>query len=268
MVDIAAPHADIALGPSYKEVVQSRLERQGGRGSLTRLLIVGQLGGTALEDSASAVRLHEQAFRRILSEERASPITGVLIIHQRSFVHLIEAGGDTATSFLREVQAEEGRTGAILHSVKVLAACEDCAQPYFNKWYHYCLQVHVISCTACLHLLVAIHVAGDLWYISCKQMKTDSGGDTDGADAVDAAWEVMDKLISLGHELSQESGERGDLRRRHAHLVASDERCMALTERTEFLTPSHYLALYDSPIDLVLEEELIWPAQPSVKHML
>ena len=91
-----------------------------------------------------------------------------------------------------------------------------------------------------------------------------SGGDTEELGAVDLAWEVMDKLITLGQEISEQAEERGELKRSHAQLVASDQLCLYLADSTEYLTVADYLDYYDKPIDLILEEELVWPMPATV----
>lgn len=48
-----------------------------------------------------------QVFEEILSEQHASPITGVLIVQKESVVHLVETSMDTSTTFLRQIQSME-----------------------------------------------------------------------------------------------------------------------------------------------------------------
>ncbi|KAG5176840.1 hypothetical protein JKP88DRAFT_202803 [Tribonema minus] len=197
-------------------------------------------------DSAAVVQLHERIFDAVLAEEHAAPITGVLITQKDSTLHLIETSMDTATSFLRHLQARGGGGGSSsgggggggIGAARLLAACEDCPCPYFAKWFHY-------------------HV----------QLMPDAGVDVEREDPVEAAWGVLDRLAELAAEVAAAGGaSSSDLKRRYAHLVASNERCAALARADAFMPIGEYLDLYDTPIDAALEGERVWPAQQVVRY--
>lgn len=229
----------LGLGPNYLEVLDSRLEREGGRNSLTRLLLVACLA-PGVEPSA-AVAFHEKLFDAVLAEEHAAPITGVLITQKDSLMHLMETSMDTSTSFLRSLQAEEGDEGApgkLMSSWRILAACEDCPTPYFSKWFHYSIQ-----------------------------LKPDLSVDLDKEDAVEAAWGVQDKLAELAQEMEATGGAtNGDLKRKFSHLITTNEKVMALARSSAYMTVSAYLDMYDTPIDVKLGGEMIWPIQLLVRY--
>eukprot|EP00953_Heterococcus_sp_UTEX-ZZ885_P017053 9562-Heterococcus_DN1.PRE.5 len=231
--------ARLKLGPTYLDVLDAKAEAAGGRNSLTRLLLVAALPAGA--DPALVVQLHERIFDAVLAEEHAAPITGVLITQKDSVLHLIETSMDTSTSFLRHLQAEGSSGSEDLESLaasRILAACEDCPTPYFSKWFHYSVQ-----------------------------LQPDASVDIEKEDPVEAAWGVLDKLAELAGEVAVAGGaSSGDLKRKYAHLVASNERCLGLSRSAAFMSVGDYLDMYDTPIDIALEGEQSFPLQQTVRY--
>lgn len=58
-----------------------------------------------------------------MSEQHASPITGVLIVQKESVIHLVETSMDTSTTFLRQIQSMEAEldsSARVMENVRYL----------------------------------------------------------------------------------------------------------------------------------------------------
>ncbi|CAM9607652.1 unnamed protein product [Ascophyllum nodosum] len=202
----------MSLPTSYLDHLDARLDMQGGRASLARLLLVATKGKGA-DDPDEIVRYHERLFEEILTEQHAAPITGVLIIQRESVVHLVETSMDTSTAFLRQIQsmqANQDPSSRVLEKVKILVSSEDCPSPYFTKWFHYDLQLN-----------------------------EENNVDINNEDPIEASWGVHDKLVELASEMRQHSGTSvSELKRKYSHLVPSNERVLGLAESENVMSLS------------------------------
>lgn len=78
-----------------------------------------------------------KVFEEILSEQQASPITGVLIVQKSSVVHLVEASPDASTAFLRQLQSmqtEEEPAARLMESVSVNFRAFHVLLRHFMPW--------------------------------------------------------------------------------------------------------------------------------------
>eukprot|EP00903_Cladosiphon_okamuranus_P013711 g12767.t1 len=230
----------MSLTSNYLDHLDGRLEKQGGRSSVARLLLVARIREAA-GDPDAVVRYHERVFEEILSEQHAATITGVLIVQKESVIHLVETSMDTSTAFLRQIQSMEAEldpSARVMENVKILVSSEDCPAPYFAKWFHYNVQLNA-----------------------------ESNVDIDKEDPVEASWGVYDKLVELASEMRQHSGTSvSELKRKYNHLVPSNERVLGLVETEKNMTLSEYLRVYDTPIVATLESERVWPIPALIRY--
>lgn len=93
----------------------------------TRLLYVA-------EAAAPAATLHA-FFNAFVAEERArdSTITGLLVLQDRTCLHLVESQPETVVSLMRALAESARSAEPLLRNVRVVAATEDCPAPLFGQ---------------------------------------------------------------------------------------------------------------------------------------
>jgi len=223
--------------PSLLDTIQKRFADEGGRESVTRLLYIGLIPKTS---SQRAVCTYHEEFLKEIDAD----VSGLMILQADTFLNLIEAAPDAIMALLRHIakQAEEERP--CLETVRVLASSEDCPSRAFVSWSY-----RSVNLKAEMSLVL------------------------DEEDVVGTSYETYSKLVQLGQQLNDADLTHADisaaldnLRQRYADFIPSNERLKALTSVPGITTLEEYLDIFDAPIEVALDRELVWPPPPALEY--
>jgi hypothetical protein len=216
---------------SLLDVIQARFEAGGGRESLTRMLYVGAIPKSATKHQVCDYHAN------FLTEIEAD-VSGLMLLQQNSFVNLIEATPDVIHALLRHLQVETENPAGCISSVRIVACSEDCPNPAFVSWSYRSISLPV-----------------------------ESAVDLEKEDIVVSSFEMYNKLVKLGQQLSDADLSQADipaaldnLKQRFPQFLPSNERVVAFTVCEKVTSLAEYLEIYDSPVDVVLESDRVWPA--------
>lgn len=223
--------------PSLLDTVQRRFQDEGGRESVTRLMYIGLIPkGSSLK---SVCQYHETFLKDIDAD-----VSGLMILQQDSFLNLIEAAPDAIMALMRHINKQREETSPCLTSVRVLASSEDCPSRAFVSWSY-----------------------------RSVSLKAEPKVDLDGDDVAGVAYEVYSKLVALGKELTNQDLTHADisaaldtLRQRYADYIPTNERIKAIVALDGIPKLEEYMEIFDAPVDVDLESELVWPHPPSLKY--
>lgn len=111
---------------SLLDIVKDGLQRQGKTSMLYRVVLVGES-----TEPKNDVGAHYQKFFKNFQQE-SELITGLLILHPTTWIHILEASHTIVLQYLREVLSPQSR--ALVRKVKVILVAEDVPNRFFPFW--------------------------------------------------------------------------------------------------------------------------------------
>lgn len=207
--------------------MQERLE---ARESVSRLLYVGLIPATATKQQICDSH-------KSLLEDIDADVSGLMLLQSRSFLNLIEATPDVIGALLRHVQLEcENPDAPCMSDVRVVACTEDCPTRAFVSW-------------------------------SYRSINLPSEAVVLEGDIVPHSFDMFNKLVQLGQRLTDAdltpadiSAALDNLGQRYPQHLPSNERVVEFATSDKVTSLNEWLALFDAPVELTLEQDLVWPA--------
>lgn len=222
---------------SLLDTIQKRFADEGGRESVTRLLYIGTIPKTSTPRIVCSY--HEDFLKEIDAD-----VSGLMILQPDTFLNLIEAAPDAIMALLRHIAKQDDEAEPALDNVRVLASSEDCPSRAFVSWSY-----------------------------RSVNLKPEMSIALDEDDVVGTCYETYSKLVQLGHRLNDADLSHADisaaldnLRQRYAEFIPSNERLKAFTGLKGVTTLQEYLEIFDAPIEVNLDRELVWPPPPALEY--
>mmetsp|Transcript_28605 Transcript_28605/g.37470 ORF Transcript_28605/g.37470 Transcript_28605/m.37470 type:complete len:237 (-) Transcript_28605:261-971(-) len=232
---------EVSLGPSYLQVLEDRLtqesneeDEEDGKLALTfsRILVAALVNEGNEKTYENIIDFHE-----VFIENHRLPdglkTTGILFAQNTCMLHLVETTLDVSEAYLKCLSSQEQK--GVISKVKILHMAEDCPTQLFSKWYN----------------------NGVDRLVGAPEATVDLG------DLVEATHDTLMKLYNAADVLKKSATE---LKRRYLHLVPSETKIQAFAENHGFMDLEEYSDIYESPIDIDLESESVWPLQPLVDY--
>jgi len=233
------------LGPNYLEILEKRLTVTEEKDetiiekvppTFSRILVVAQVNEGMLKEDI--IDFHEK-FNESHNDLDGPSITGFLLPQDGCMLHLIESTLAVSEKYLECLEnssASKAQDAVRFTKVKILHMAEDCPKQLFSKWYSF----------------------DDL--AGMPEQAVDLG-----SNLVEAVDHTLQKLFEAAEVLVKIPETQ--LHKRHLHLVPSEGRIKAFIESDGFLGLRDYNEIYQNPIDIDLESELVWPLQPLVDYL-
>eukprot|EP00296_Roombia_truncata_P000657 JP436342.1.p1 GENE.JP436342.1~~JP436342.1.p1 ORF type:complete len:233 (-),score=10.90 JP436342.1:111-809(-) len=217
---------------SLMDVIQERNRKLGKNQSICRVVYAIRLVNRS-DSPQEALTWHETWIQRWTNKD-TEKATGILLAMPSNLIHVLEVPSKLVYSLLREIKDAMGHK-ALFESCKVLVSTQDIASRVFPIW------------------------GGKL--ISLPR----SDANHDGNDKVtQMVSDVYGNLIRLGKKLSalDESEVRQNmdaLRSKYTDLLPMNDEVGVFLASKGCTDLTMFLDIYDRPIDLVLDSELVWP---------
>lgn len=213
---------------SLLDVTQEKLQKQGKTVVISRILIVIETSDKHNSSKAETEEAHSAMLKAARGETDKE--TGLLIVFPNCIVHMLETTTKMIFTYLRKLLKAEG-----ISSMKVISSTEDIPSRAFPKWY-----------SSFVDSPTSGHYDGD-----------------EGESLVNTASEVNIALIKLGKHLSGLGQRDADssmesLRTAYPDLPQIDP-FMIVCNSEEAPSVQEFLDIYDSPVDIDLESENVWP---------
>lgn len=217
-------------------VVQSKFDST--RESVTRLLYVGEIPKTTTKQEICD-------YHKSFLTEIGADVSGLMLLQSTTFLNLIEATPDVIIALLRHMQLEmENAEAPCIANVRVVANTEDCPTRAFVSWSYRSVSLPP--------------QASDL-------------GDT---DIVTSSFNMYHKLVQLGQHLTDAdltpadiSAALDSLKQKYAQYLPSNELVAAFSVSEDVASLEEYLELFDSPVDVELEDEKVWPPPEPINFL-
>jgi hypothetical protein len=219
------------VGPHFLDVVNKRrAEENQPRDSITRLCYVATWGGVMTPGQAGA------AHDKMINSLDDANVSGVLLIQSESLINLVETKEDVAMDLLRQLSDNSSFT-----NVRVIVSAEDCPSRIFSDWNYRVVQ-------------------------SGAEADIDLGHE----DLATAGYSIYSKILKIGKQIAEQRLDASDALDRLSDnwpdLIPSQDRVLAFSAFDGVQSLAEYMQMYDAPIKVTLESELVWPIQPFVQY--
>ena len=225
---------------SLLDVVLDKLDEQGRVEVLDRMVLAGTTR-SKVQDAEAVSELFQDAFEAEEGEAGGSQ-SGYLLVYPEACVAVLEGPGGLLTRAVRRLQAAvAGGDGPVAQWV-VVAATEDIPYRRFSGW---------------LKSFIKSGGQGEEVY-----------DDNDKAEVcAEKSSEVNLDLLEFGRKLSGMSAHEVEhvthkpkVRQDLARLLPTANTLTGLVESTVITTLDEFCDIFDRPVDIVLDDELAWPA--------
>ena len=191
---------------------------------LTRMTMAGKLADAGSDGPALASLLEGYA-------KPPASVTGLLLLLEGGFIVTMEGSAGEILPMLRAMNVELG--SGMLATCKVIAAQEDVRKRYFPSWSSTKMSV----------------VRSNYAEIDGEAQLTQLLADTCIA------------MMKVGKHLSTSGGDAASLSKWESLGLdmPSNERIAQLLELTEPTPLATFMQIYETPVDVVMESERVWP---------
>eukprot|EP00062_Callorhinchus_milii_P008922 gi/632952176/ref/XP_007891712.1/ PREDICTED: uncharacterized protein C7orf62 homolog isoform X2 [Callorhinchus milii] len=180
---------------------------------------------------------YETLFHRIQAEHQEETLTGLMLLHPTCAVHLLESSTDRLYAVIRDLARTSEGDQATMKNTKILVLSHNIPSRLFQQWHGRIINLPVT-----------------LLMDNIEQEPMDK-----------LVPECLSLLLKLGvHLLANPKkaiiGMNDSVAEEVRHLIIKENTINYLCERPEFDTPQQFLEVYDKPVYVLQESELVWPA--------
>ncbi|XP_051817515.1 testis-expressed protein 47 [Antechinus flavipes] len=221
---------------SFLHILEEKRRLQFKKFLLHRLFLVGKISGEV--DKKMITEYYEQLYQCILKVHLGENVTGIFLIYPTTILHILESSTGTLYRILQDyVSHEENKDEFFLQDLKILVMSHNIPTRLFMQWYTSVVTVPVMY----------------LEDITQSQSKTE------------VITECITLVLKLGMYLLKNvkvgtKGPGDNLHNLVPELLLPEEIIKYLCKDEDFLTPAEFLRMYDKPIHVTLDAEVVWPA--------
>ncbi|XP_066560469.1 testis-expressed protein 47 isoform X2 [Amia ocellicauda] len=202
---------------------------------LHRLIYVAYIS-TELADKRDLGGYYERLFQNLQRRYQGDGISGLLLLYPSYVVHMIESSSDILFSVLRDLRSmQEHGHRVLLVDPRILIMSHDIPNRLFQQWSYEVLNLPANTLTDRSHREPTLTLVS----------------------------ESLTRLLKLGTHLlkcpKSSKASQDNLVEKVPELLLPQDTIGDLLEREELLTPHRYLEAYDSPLNIVMDSELVWP---------
>uniref|UniRef100_A0A4X2M8K1 Testis expressed 47 n=2 Tax=Vombatus ursinus TaxID=29139 RepID=A0A4X2M8K1_VOMUR len=221
---------------NYLHFLEEKRRLQFKKFLLHRMFLVAKISANA--DKKKITEYFEQLYQHIFKCHVGENVTGIILIYPTTTLLVIESSTGTLYRLLQDyVSHEEDEPGFLLQDLKILVVSHNIPTRLFMQWYTSMITVPVMY----------------LEDITQSQSKDE------------VVSECLTLALKLGVYLLRNvkvgtKGPGDTLYNLVPELIPSEEIIKYLCRAEGFLTPAEFLRLYNKPIHVTLDAEVVWPA--------
>ncbi|MEE6498029.1 hypothetical protein FKM82_002957 [Ascaphus truei] len=221
---------------SRSNALTVRLDRQHKKFILHRLFYIAKISPEQT-DRRDVAGYYDRLFHNMMKPYLGEAISGLLLVYPSCIIHVLESSNEVLYSVLKDLeQMLHQGMNALLQDAKIILISHNIPSRLFPQWYF--RNVH----------LPMGHLE-----------------DTSQEQSVDIlVEECLTKLLKLGVFLSKilKLGSKGpgeDLHGLAPELLNHEEIICLLSKSKELLTPEQFLQVYNSPLNVSMASDKVWP---------
>lgn len=203
---------------------------------LHRLFLVAKI--TANIEKKDLAHYYEQVFQSILKHHLGEAVTGVLLMYPTYILHILESSSGTLYRILLDyVDHETKEREYFIQGMKIIVVSHNIPTRIFMQW-----QVSTIK--------VPVMYLDDVTQSQSLE-------------------EVITEFLSQTHKLAlylfktvkvSSKGPNDNLHQVAPDLLLPEQIIKYLCKSEEFMDPKTFLDMYNKPVHVTLDSEVVWPA--------
>ncbi|XP_044534132.1 testis-expressed protein 47 [Gracilinanus agilis] len=220
---------------NYLQYLEEKRRLQFKKFLLHRIFFVAKISENV--DKKSITDYYEQLFQAILKSHLGESVTGIILIYPTTILHVLESSVGTIYRILTDyVSHEKAETAFLLHDLKILVVSHNIPTRLFLQWF-------------------ASEVKAPVMYLEDV---------TQSQSKDEVVTECLTLVLKLGMYLFKnvKVGTKGPGDNLHSlvpDLLLPEEIIKYLCRAEGFLSPAMFLSMYNKPIHVTLDAEIVWP---------
>ncbi|XP_036086211.1 testis-expressed protein 47 [Rousettus aegyptiacus] len=221
---------------NYLHFREEKLRLQLKKFLLHRMFLVAKI--TANIEKKDITEYYEQAFQSISNDHLGEAVTGLLLIYPTSILHILESSSGTLYRILLNyLDHENNEKEFFIQGMKIIVMSHNIPTRIFMQWYVSVIKVPVM-------------------YL-------------DDVTQSQSLEEVVTEFLTQTHKLALyifktvKVGTKGpgdNLHQLVPELLLPEQIIKYLCKSEEFLNPETFLNMFNKPIHITLDSEVVWPA--------
>lgn len=203
---------------------------------LHRMFLVGYIQGNTEKKDIS--EYYEQLFQSILKHHLGESVTGLMLLYPSTFLHILESSNGTLFRILLDYVAhEKSETEFMLQNMKIVVASHNIPTRLFMQWHISAIKVPVL-------------------YL-------DDESQSPSIEEVTTEFLTMTHKLALQLYKTVKLGAKGpgdNLHQLAPELILPEQIIKYLCKAEEFMDPASFLSMYNRPIHVTLDSDIVWPA--------
>ncbi|CAO2617550.1 Testis-expressed protein 47 [Lemmus lemmus] len=203
---------------------------------LHRMFLVGHLKANV--EKKEITEYYEHLFQSILKHHLGEAVTGLLLIYSSTFLHILETSNGTLFRILLDYVAHEKEEKEfIIQNVKIIVTSHNIPTRLFMQWLVSVIKVPVLYLEDVTQSQSLSEVTADFFTMTHK-----------------LALHLF-KTVKVGTK-----GPGDNLHQLAPDLLLPEQTIQYLCKAEEFMDPATFLGMYNRPIHVTLDSEIVWPA--------
>nr|XP_002128703.1 testis-expressed protein 47-like [Ciona intestinalis] len=224
---------------SYFMLLEEKQRALNKKALLHRLVYIAKLSPELL-DKRDLGYYYEELFKELQNTHQAEGVSGILLIYPGYAVHFIESSSDMIYSILRDMDKLVSQGNTLITDPKILTLSHDVPTRLYQAWSYRVLNI------------------------------TSGREEYEGKEGVDElVVEAVTSLLKLGMFILKSpklnvTSAMDTLHETVPDLLIPQDQLAFLIKRPELDSPAAFLKLFDQPVDIALDNELMWPLEENI----
>jgi hypothetical protein len=203
---------------------------------LHRMFLVANI--QANTEKKEITEYYEQMFQSVLKHHLGEPVTGLLLLYPSSMLHIFETSNGTFFRILLDYVAQErNETDFFIQNMKIISISHNIPTRLFMHWNVSVIKVPVMYLDDVTQSLSLEEVITDFLTLTHK------------------LGIYLLKTVKVGTK-----GPADNLHHIAPDLLLPEQIIKYLCKAEEFMDPVEFLEMYNRPIHITLDSEVVWPA--------
>ncbi|KAM9216249.1 testis-expressed protein 47 [Dugong dugon] len=203
---------------------------------LHRMFLVAKI--PAHTEKKDIAEYYEQVFQSILKHHLGEMVTGLLLIYPTSILHVLESSSGTLFRILLDyLDHERNENEFLIQGMKIIVVSHNIPTRLFMQWHVSVIKVPV--------------------------MYLDDVTQSQSLEEVITEFLIQTHKLGLHLFKTVKVGTKGpgdNLHQVAPELLLPEQIIKYLCKSEEFLDPATFIQMYNNPIHVTLDSEVVWPA--------
>ncbi|XP_032108877.1 testis-expressed protein 47 [Sapajus apella] len=201
-----------------------------------RMFLVAKIQANV--DKKDIADYYEQVFQSVLKYHLGEAVTGLLLIYPTSILHILESSSGTLYQILLDyIGHEKDETKFFIQKMKIIVISHNIPTRLFMQWHVSVIKVPV------------------MYLDDVTQSQTLKEVITDFLIQTHKLSIHLCKTVKVGTK-----GPGDNLHQTAADLLLPEQIIKYLCKSEEFMDPATFINMYNRPIHITLDSEVVWPA--------